>query len=458
MKILYRKKTTTMKKYQIRCDSTGEIIGDFKDWFAMNQVCPDGTVNVTVEYKESFDKIQELIDRKDCIHKNRLWRYFDFLPLYDDKNIISLGEGAIPVNRWSFLEDFARKNFDVNCKVFVYRNDENAGTGTFKDAAATLAASLLKENGVKEYVIASTGNIATAYSRYLSLAGVSLSIFIPENAQRAHQAEIGTYGQRIFKVRGDYATAKKVAAAYAKKNNILISLGNIDPIRVEAKRTMVFEWLRLMDEFPTVYIQALSGGTGPIAIEKGINEIKSLGLVKQVPRFILSQPHRCNPMAIAWEKAKAKGFPEGWLKDYPIINNPYTKIPTLSTGNPTTFPIIADIVKRSNGEILSFDEDMALDVARLATYFTTVKVGPAATVAIGGFFESLMKNKINNGDVVLINVGEGAKRSPEYMEAMNYSTIEVNSVDECPRFDRKIYEEQLWSAVEEKYSVKKVKA
>jgi len=447
-----------MKKYQLRCKNTGEIIGDFNNWFAMNQTCPDGSNLVTVEYFDDTKKIKELINKKECDYKDSLWRYFDFLPLYEKKHIISMGEGAIPVNRWHFLEDYAYENFSIRCKVFVYRNDENAGTGTFKDAAATVAASVLKEAGVKEYVIASTGNIATAYARYLSLAGISLSIFIPENAQRTHQAEMGTYGQRIFRVRGDYAKAKRVAAEYAKKSNILISIGNIDPIRVEAKKTMVFEWLRIMDEFPTVYIQALSGGTGPIAIEKGVEEIKDTGLIKQMPRFILVQPHRCNPMAMAWEKAKKNEFPEGWLSDYPILKNPYTKIPTLSTGNPTTYPIIADIVKRSNGEILSFDEDMALDIARLATYYTTVKVGPAATVAIGGFFEALMKNSINNGDIVLINIGEGAKRSPEYMEAMNYSTVEINSVNECHRFDRTIYRHQLWNALKEKYLIDKVNA
>jgi len=101
---------------------------------------------------------------------------------------------------------------------------------------------------------------------------------------------------------------------------------------------------------------------------------------------------------------------------------------------------------------------MALDIARLATYYTTVKVGPAATVAIGGFFEALMKNSINNGDIVLINIGEGAKRSPEYMEAMNYSTVEINSVNECHRFDRTIYRHQLWNALKEKYLIDKVNA
>jgi len=444
------------KKYQIRCKSTGEIIGDFADWFAMNQTCPDGSKNVTVEYFEPIDGIKTLINKKDCKYSQSLWRYFKYLPLYNEKNIVSLGEGAIPVNRWTFLEDIAKDAFGTHCKVFVYRNDENQGTGTFKDAAATMAASILKEHGIKEYIIASTGNIATAYSRYLALAGISLSVFIPENAQLTHQFEIGTYGQRVFKVKGDYAKAKQIAAEYSKKYNILISLGNIDPIRVEAKRTMVFEWLRLMDEFPTVYIQALSGGTGPIAIEKGIKEIESLNLVKKVPRFILSQPHRCDPMAQAWKKAKQNNFPEGWLNDYPILENPQTTIPTLSTGNPTTYPIIADIVKRSGGEIISFKEENAIDIARLATFETTVKVGPAATVALGGFFEALTYGHINDGDIVLINIGEGAKRSPEFMEKVNYSTKVVASIDECDKFDRNKYKEKLYKAVLDKYP-KKVK-
>jgi len=439
-------------KYVLRCNSTGEIIGSFRDWFAMNQKCKDGTNGVTVEYNRDIAEVVEFIKKDNCQYPDSLWRYFDFLPLNHKENIISMGEGAIPVDHWSFLEEYAQKHYGINCKVFVYRNDENKGTGTFKDAAATMAASILKEQGVKEYVIASTGNIATAYSRYLALAGISLSVFIPENAQETHQAEIGTYGQRIFKVKGDYAKAKQLAAEYAKKYGLLISLGNIDPIRVEAKRTMVFEWLRLMDTFPTVYVQALSGGTGPIAIEKAIRELDGTGLIKQVPRFILSQPHRCNPMAMAWENAKKTNFPNGWLTDYPILEQPQTTIPTLSTGNPTTYPIIADIVKRSNGEILSFNEDDAVDIARYTTYNTTVKVGPAATVALGGFFSALNNGSIHNDDVVLINIGEGAKRSPEFMHAVNFSMQEVSSIDECKEFDRTEYADQLETVVAKKYS------
>ena len=62
------------------------------------------------------------------------------------------------------MEKYAKEMFNIDCRVMVYRNDLNGGTNTFKDVAASMAASIFKENGIKEYCIASTGNTATAYS------------------------------------------------------------------------------------------------------------------------------------------------------------------------------------------------------------------------------------------------------------------------------------------------------
>ena len=62
---------------------------------------------------------------------------------------------------------------------------------------------------------------------------------------------------------------------------------------------MLFEWLRLMEDFPTVYVQALSGGTGPLAIAKGCHKLETLGLSKKTPRMLLIQSNKCYPMADA---------------------------------------------------------------------------------------------------------------------------------------------------------------
>lgn len=442
------------KKFYLHCTECGHDIADFKEWFDHMQKCSKcGCTIVDVKYNRDYSELKELITSKDGEVKN-LWHYFDFLPLNNKENMISRGEGVIPLERWNFLEKYAKDKYGISIKVNAYRNDLSPATGTFKDAAAAIAASVLKENGVKEFCIASTGNIANAYAHYLAEAGISIAVFVPENALKANEAEVNSYGQKLFKVKGDYAMAKKVAAEYSKKYKILMSGGNTDPMRVEGKKTMVFEWLRQIGEVPNVYVQALSGGTGPIAIEKAYKELNGLGLVDEMPRFIMVQPSGCAPMTHGWEKAKAENFPEGWLQDYPKYDNPQTAVPTLATGKPGTYPIIANLVKRTNGEIIEFNEDYMIDVARAIAFENTVRIGPAAAIAAGGFFEALSKGLLKEGDNVLVNIGEGIRRSPDFVEEMMYTTDIVSAVEECERFDREQYREGLWKKIDGIYSTK----
>ena len=160
------------------------------------------------------------------------------------------------------------------------------------------------------------------------------------------------------------------------------------------------------------------------------------------------QPDKCNPMTLGWEKAKANNFPDGWLNDYPIIDAPVTKVPTLATGNPATFPIIAELVHKSKGEIITASEDKMLDIARLVSYKKHVRIGPASTIALDGFFKSLKAGYIKDGDVVLVNIGEGVRRAPEFMEEMIYTTEHVSSVEECKPHNLKDFEAQLWKAIQ----------
>jgi threonine synthase len=225
-----------------------------------------------------------------------------------------------------------------------------------------------------------------------------------------------------------------------------MTIGNTDPIRVEAKKTWVYEWLRLIGKIPTAYIQALSGGTGPIAVEKGLDEVEAIG-VKTRPRYISVQPSLCDPMTRAWEKAKANNFPEGWQQDFPKLQNPPTKVQTLATGIPGTYPVIADITKKSGGEIISFDETKTGDVARLIAFKTQERIGPASAICMGGYFEALKKGLLKDGDVVMVNLGEGIERAPEFLSELVYNEDRVSSADEIKKFDRAALEEKLWDAV-----------
>lgn len=432
-------------KYYFKCRKCGKIINGFKEFFESGQKCSCGCNFVDAVYTADGNRLKELIFTKEPV-KN-LWHYFDFLPLNDKNNIVSAGEGISPVDRWNFLEKIASEYYNINCKIYVMRHNFNDATRTFKDIAGTLAASVLKELGIKQYAVASTGNTANAFSHYLAKAGISLYVFMPENAVPENIASVSAYGQKAVIVKGDYADAKKLAADFTSKYNIPMTIGNIDPLRVESKKTWVYEWLRLTGELPTVYVQALSGGTGPIAVDKALNELEPLGLVKQRPRYISVQPSLCDPMTQAWNKAKAEGFPQGWQNDYPKIKNPATCVQTLGTGIPGTYPIVAQLTKDSGGEIISFDEKRLSDVARLASFETLEKLGPASAVAMGGLLDSLKNGLIKNDDVVMLNLGEGVERAPFFLAQTAYNEEHVTSADEIKPFDRQELEKSLLTAL-----------
>ena len=440
-------------KYHLKCVECGYVTPDFSLWFKQNQICPKcGSKHAEIEYNTDYSLLQNLFKkfsrhaeldsaspclqeiagqaRNDEHQPKSFWHYFDFLPLYNKENIISCNEGAIPLERWSFFEDYA-KNQGINCMIYVYRNDLNGGTNTFKDIAASMAASVFKENNINRFCIASTGNTATAYGKYLSLAGVSAAIFMPANSEETSKAEISSYGQQVYCVQGDYAYAKQVAADYAKKFAVPISSGNIDPIRVESKRTMVFEWLRLLGKMPDVYVQAISGGTGPLAVDKAVRELTPHIPNIQLPKMLMIQTDKCDPMVQAWENAKSQNFPDGFEKQYPIIDNPQTEISILATGNPATYPLISKLIQKCDGNFIRVQEDEVVDVARWVAYERKIHVGPASAVCLLGLIKAIQNKEIKDNQTVLVNIGEGIKRAPAFLQKLGHHIKQVSSVNDC---------------------------
>ncbi|MEJ2545718.1 MAG: pyridoxal-phosphate dependent enzyme, partial [Calditrichaceae bacterium] len=338
-------------------------------------------------------------------------------------------------DRWQFLEKYAKDYFNIDCIIYAHRCDQNPATGTFKDMAGTVVASVLKENNKTAYVAASTGNIGNAYAKYLCAAGINLYGFIPSNSSAEQEAGISAFGQKVNRVSGDYAMAKKIAAEFAQEHNLILAAGNFDPMRIEAKKTMVYEWLRVLPEFPTVYMQALSGGTGPLGIKKAFGELTGVFNLGKLPKQIMVQSGKCDPMTQGWNQAKENNFPEGWETDYPIIVNPDTYVPTLATGNPQTYPVIAPFVRETAGEIISSQEDHLPLIAAWIAMETSILIGPAATVTISGFMNSLRDKLINTGDVIVLNIGEGINRSPRFLTDLSSDASMVQSISECDLFD-----------------------
>ena len=397
-------------KYQLRCKKCGKVIADFATWFKQDQQCECGSGYVEVEYAD-----HSRFEFNPVTTASYQDYYFDILPIGKRENIVSFGEGLIPMERWNNLETYAKKK-GIDCEVFVYRNDQNAGSGSFKDISAALASTVLKEQGIKEYCLASTGNAGVAFATYLAKAGIKFTEFAPNCIDPATVEAIHKVGQPIVISKGGYGDAKAEAATYHKENHVLISGGNTDPLRIESKRLLAYECLRQLGKMPSVYMQAVAGGTSPLALEKGIRDLVASGENVQLPRMLLVQQDECDPMVTAWEKATANGFPEGWEKDYEAKKDIKTRIGILTAANPGNYPLVAPLVRKSGGTFIRVKE------AELPQYGKEMKqskgtlMGPASMVCYAGFFQAVDKGLLKNGDVVLLNTGEGSDRAGWFRE------------------------------------------
>lgn len=400
-------------KYQLRCKKCGKVINDFATWFKQDQLCECGSGYAEVEYISN-----EPFHFAEPANKSYQDYYFDLLPIENRENIISFGEGLIAMERWDNLEAYARKH-GIDCKVYVYRNDQNEGSGSFKDISAALAASVLKENGVKEYCLASTGNAGVAFATYLAKAGIKFTEFAPKCIDPATVEAIRKVGQPVVISEGSYGDAKAEAANYHKENHVLISGGNTDPLRIESKRLLAYECLRQIGELPTVYMQAVAGGTSPLAFEKGIRDLKSCGVIendKPLSRMLLVQQDECDPMVTAWEKATVAGFPEGWEKQYEAKKNIKTRIGILTAANPGNYPLVAPLVHQSGGTFIRVAEAELPQYGKEMVESRGTLMGPASMVCYAGFFQAVDKGLIKTGDTVLLNTGEGSTRASWFKE------------------------------------------
>lgn len=403
-------------KFQLVCKKCSKVIDDFATWFKQDQKCTCGCGYVEVEY---INPPQMTRDSLNSDTDNFQDFYFDYLPIQNKDNIVSYGEGMIPIQRWSHLEKMAAE-YDVNCEVYVYRNDLNGASGTFKDISAALAATVLKENNVSSYCLASTGNAAVSFATYLAKAGVKFDVFLPSFADPDSISTIQRTGQHLTVANGGYGDAKGLAADFHKNNNVLISGGNTDPLRIESKRTMVFECLRQLGTLPSVYIQSVAGGTSPLAFEKGYRDLQKVFHDEHFdfPRMILVQQDTCDPMVLSWENAVAANFPDGWEHDYVIKDNVNTRIGILTAANPGNYPLVAPLVRNSGGSFVRVSEQELPIYGKKMLNDQNILLGPASVVCYAGFIESVKNGLIRNGDKVLLNTGESCARAKWFYDAV----------------------------------------
>lgn len=342
-----------------------------------------------------------------CRYGANLWRYRERLPLRDEANIVSLGEGWTPLLRAHNLGLMLG-----HPNIFI--KDERQGpTGSFKDRQATIAISVLKEAGITEAVVASTGNVAIAFSAYAARAGIKMWVFVTSSVPADKMREVALYGAEVIKVAGTYDECKKVAADFAASKNIFLDQGIKGIAAKEAMKTLAYEVAEQLGnvvagvdaslpsgdrhpwQAPDWYLQAVSGGLGPVGVMNGFAELFEQGLIERVPKLACFQASGCAPMAFSFQKGLAKAE---------NVDNPITDITTLATGVPgVAYEVIRDLIQTYGGTIEGIDDADAFQALQVAARMDGLSIEPATAVTFAGLFKLVREGVIKPHETVVVN-------------------------------------------------------
>ncbi|GIK39366.1 MAG: hypothetical protein BroJett011_31990 [Chloroflexota bacterium] len=379
------------KSFSYKCTSCGYT----DEYTKLVGTCPE----CGGEWLELIYNLNETayIWRHELPQRDRtMWRYWELLPILDKKHIVSMGEGGTPLLRAENLGAMlGRRN--------IFIKDERQGpTASFKDRQASLAISVLKEADIKELVVASTGNVAISYSAYCARSGIKLWAFLDSNVPHEKMREVTLYGTEVIKVSSNYDRTKQVAAQFAKYRNLFLDKGVKGISAREAMKTLAFEIAEQIGRIrgvgwaaPDWYIQAVSGGMGPIGVWQGFYELYRMGLIKKIPKLAIIQTEGCAPMVNSFHKG---------LESCEIVQNPASIINVLATGNPgPAYPYLRNLVLTYGGAFVKVDDQASFRAMRVMAQMEGLSMEPAAAVACAGLIKMVQEQLISPNETVVIN-------------------------------------------------------
>src|SRR6184192_4575792 len=229
-----------------------------------------------------------------------MWRYRELLPVRDEANVVTLGEGMTPLLR-------------VNEHLSIKDEGKNP-TGSFKARGMAAAISKAKELGITEVALPSAGNAGSAAAAYAAAAGMKAHVAVPRDVPPVNLVEMRMSGADVILVDGLIDDAGRVLHERAAKAGWFELNTLKEPYRQEGKKTLGFELAEQGgwgdDCLPDVIVFPTGGGTGIVGMWKAFAELGELGWIgRERPKMVVVQSIGCAPLVRAFEQGAEHAEP-----------------------------------------------------------------------------------------------------------------------------------------------------
>lgn len=345
-----------------------------------------------------------------------MWRYKEFLPVFEDTNIVSLNEGFSPIIK---LEKSAS---NVGFTEVYIKDEGQNPTGSFKARGQSTAISKAKELGVTNCIIPTAGNAGGAMSAYCAKAGIKATVVMPVITPSIFKTECLAFGAEVLTINGliNDCGAK---VREIKKTSAAFDVSTMkEPYRLEGKKTMGYEIAEQFDwQLPEVIIYPAGGGTGLIGIWKAFQEMKEMGWIEgPLPKMVAVQSENCQPVVKAND-------------DLLGITNDYTEAKSsiaygLAVPHSFGHDLMMKVIKESNGFAIAVSEENIIERTLELARTEGVLLSPEGAATFQAMIQMKNSQLIDGSEkILLLNTGSAYK----YMDALErYQQADVEENEE----------------------------
>ena len=360
-----------------------------------NQLCSCGSPLLV-----RYDLVKVAANMSKEVVANRppdLWRYRELLPVVNEHNIVTMGEGMTPLLK---MDRVGKKIGMTN----LYLKDEGIiPSGSFKARGAAVGVSRAKELGVTTLAMPTNGNAGGAWALYCAKAGIEAVIVMPKDAPSIPRSECAIAGASLYLVDGLISDAGKIVAQAIAKHDWYDASTLKEPYRIEGKKTMGLE---LAEQFgwamPDVVLYPTGGGVGLIGIYKALSELKEMGWITgDLPRLVAVQAKGCAPIVRAWKAGEKES--EFW-------ENAHTCAFGITVPKAIGDFLVLEAVETTNGCAIAVTDEETLAAESLLATTEGAFVCPEGAACMAATQKLLSDGWIQPDErVVVLNTGCGIK-------------------------------------------------
>jgi threonine synthase len=383
-----------MRSYlsHLECTACGKTLSAAE----VHTLCTDCGKILFARY--DLEAARATMDRNEIARRPpNMWRWFEIMPVLDEANVVTLGEGATPL----LPAPAIGKRLGAR-EVYIKEEGLNP-TGSFKARGLSAAVSRARELGISRIAIPSAGNAASALAAYGARAGIECWIFMPEDTPDAMKHEAQVYGANVTLVRGLINDAGRIVRDNTAEYGWFDVSTLKEPYRAEGKKTMGLELAQQLGwKLPDALIYPTGGGTGIVGMWKAFDELEALGWIgPERPKMISVQAEGCAPIVRAYEAGER--FAPAW-------ENAFTIAPGIRVPVAVADYLILDSVRTSGGTAVAVSDAEILDAMGEMARLEGVFAAPEGAATYAGYKKLLASGFLGPEDsVVLFNTGAGIK-------------------------------------------------